>query len=437
MQSVMEARKGKWPGPAGEHLAGVPISGGFWRKLLAFSGPGYLVAVGYMDPGNWATDIAGGSRFGYALLSVVLLSSLMAMLLQALSVRLGIASGRDLAQLCRERYGPRTAVVLWLLCEIAIIACDVAEVIGSAIALKLLFGLPLMLGAIITAFDSLLILALQNRGVRRLEAFILGLIALIGLCFLAEVAMSRPGMGAVLAGFIPTSDLLTDPGKLYVAVGILGATVMPHNLYLHSAVVRTRAFVRDEVGQREAIRFATLDSTLALSIAFFINAGILILAAAAFHGQALVDDIEEAYRLLSPMLGAPLASLLFAIALLAAGQNSTVTATLAGQVVMEGFVALRLKPVWRRLVTRLLALVPTLLVLAIAGDSAATALLIFTQVVLSLQLPFAVIPLVRFCGDHRVMGRLVAPRWLLMPAWAVAGIIVALNGVLIAQTVAG
>ncbi|WP_044558873.1 divalent metal cation transporter, partial [Azospirillum sp. B4] len=274
-------------------------------------------------------------------------------------------------------------------------------------------------------------------GRRRLEAFILGLITLIGLCFLAEVALSRPGVIAVLSGFIPTGDLLTDPAKLYVAVGILGATVMPHNLYLHSAVVRTRAFIRDETGQREAIRYATLDSTVALFIAFFINAGILILAAAAFHGQALVEDIEEAYRLLSPMLGAPLASLLFAVALLAAGQNSTITATLAGQVVMEGFVALRLKPVWRRLVTRLLALVPTLLVLAFAGDSAATSLLIFTQVVLSLQLPFAVIPLVAFCGDRRVMGNLTAPRWLLAPAWAVAGIIVALNGVLIVQTVTG
>ncbi|EGY01330.1 Mn2+/Fe2+ transporter [Nitrospirillum viridazoti Y2] len=437
MQSAVDASKDKWPGPSAEPTAGVPVSGGFWRKLLAFSGPGYLVAVGYMDPGNWATDIAGGSRFGYTLLSVVLLSSLMAMLLQALSVRLGIASGRDLAQLCRERYGPRTAVLLWILCEIAIIACDVAEVIGSAIALKLLFGLPLIVGALITAFDSLLILALQNRGVRRLEAFILGLITLIGLCFLAEVALSRPGVGAVLAGFLPTADLLGDPAKLYVAVGILGATVMPHNLYLHSAVVRTRAFPRDEEGRREAIRFATLDSTVALFIAFFINAGILILAAAAFHGQALVEDIEEAYRLLAPMLGAPLASLLFAVALLAAGQNSTVTATLAGQVVMEGFVSLRLKPVWRRLITRLLALVPTLLVLAIAGDATATTLLIFTQVVLSLQLPFAVIPLIRFCGDRSVMGRLAAPRWLLAPAWAVAGVIVILNGVLIVQTVTG
>ncbi|MDZ5646138.1 Nramp family divalent metal transporter [Nitrospirillum sp. BR 11828] len=437
MQSAVDASKDKWPEPSTGSMASVPVAGGFWRKLLAFSGPGYLVAVGYMDPGNWATDIAGGSRFGYTLLSVILLSSLMAMLLQALSVRLGIASGRDLAQLCRERYGPRTAVVLWVLCEIAIVACDIAEVIGSAIALKLLFGLPLIVGAIITAFDSLLILALQNRGVRRLEAFILGLITLIGLCFLAEVALSRPALGAVLAGFVPTADLLSDPAKLYVAVGILGATVMPHNLYLHSAVVRTRAFIQDEAGRREAIRFATLDSTVALSIAFFINAGILILAAAAFHGQALVDDIEEAYRLLSPMLGAPLASLLFAVALLAAGQNSTVTATLAGQVVMEGFVALRLKPVWRRLVTRLLALVPTVLVLAVAGESAATALLIFTQVVLSLQLPFAVIPLVRFCGDRRIMGGLAASRATLAAAWAVAGIIVLLNGVLIVQTVTG
>ncbi|MDE1148360.1 MAG: Nramp family divalent metal transporter [Azospirillaceae bacterium] len=434
MQSAVEASKGRWRSPAVDHPPSVPVSGGFWRKLLAFSGPGYLVAVGYMDPGNWATDIAGGSRYGYALLSVVLLSSLMAMLLQALSVRLGIASGRDLAQLCRDRYGRRTALALWALCEVAIVACDIAEVIGSAIALKLLFHIPLIVGALITAFDSLLILALQNRGVRRLEAFILGLIILIGLCFLAEVAFSRPGVVAVLAGFIPTSDLLTDPGRLYVAVGILGATVMPHNLYLHSSVVRTRAFVRDEAGQREAIRFATVDSTVALFVAFFINAAILILAASAFHGQAVVEDIEEAYRLLAPILGAPLASILFAIALLAAGQNSTVTATLAGQVVMEGFLKWRLRPVWRRLITRLLALVPTLAVLAIAGEGAANSLLIFTQVVLSLQLPFAVVPLVAFCGDRRVMGPLAAPRWLLVPAWGVAGIILVLNGVLIAQS---
>lgn len=413
---------------------GIIARGGFWRRLLAFSGPGYLVAVGYMDPGNWATDIAGGSRFGYRLLSVVLLSSLLAMFLQALAARLGIATGRDLAQLCRERYGRRVSLGLWALCEVAIVACDVAEVIGTALALKLLFGLPLAWGAAVAAGDSLLILLVQRRGMRWLEAFILALIALIGACFLVQVAASRPQMGPLLAGLLPHPSILRDPAQLYVAVGIMGATIMPHNLYLHSALMRSRRFEPDIPGRRQAARFAVLDSSVALTIAFFINAGILVLAAAAFHGQAVVDDLEQAYRLLSPMLGVPAAGALFAVALLAAGQNATITATLAGQVVMEGFLHLRWKPVYRRLATRLLAVVPTVAVAAIAGDAAVTGLLIFTQVILSLQLPFAVVPLVRMSGDAALMGPLrtgPAARW---AAWAVAALIIALNIVLIGQS---
>lgn len=423
--------------PGGMVGRSVEVKGGFWRRLLAFSGPGYMVAVGYMDPGNWATDIAGGSRFGYQLLSVVLLSSLLAMFLQALSARLGIATGRDLAQLCRLRYGRRAALGLWALCELAIVACDVAEVIGSAIALKLLFGLPLAWGAALTAADSLLLLALQRRGVRWLEAFVMALIALIGACFLIQVVASKPHVGALLAGMVPSLATVRDPAQLYVAVGIMGATIMPHNLYLHSALMRSRRFDPDIPGRRQAVRLATIDSSIALTLAFFINAGILILAAAAFHGQAVVDDLEQAYRLLSPMMGGTVAGLLFAVALLASGQNATITATLAGQVVMEGFLHLRWSPVMRRMVTRLLAVVPTVLIAALAGDAAVTDLLILTQVVLSLQLPFAVIPLVGMVGSPGLMGPLRVGLATRIAAWGSAALIVALNAVLVAQTLMG
>lgn len=413
-----------------ESHASIPIPAtGFWRRLFAFVGPGYLVAVGYMDPGNWATDLAGGSAFGYMLLSVVLLSSLMAMLLQTLCARLGIAAGMDLAQACRQRYGRRTTIVLWLLCELAIIACDLAEVLGTAIALKLLFGLPLLWGVAVTAFDVMLLLALQRFGFRKLEALIAILLVSIGLCFAYELWLSSPDWGAVAHGFVPQARVVTDPVALYIAIGILGATVMPHNLYLHSAVVQTRAVGVGEADKRGAIRLATVDTIVALSFALAINAAILILAASVFHagGRPDVADIEEAYRLLAPMLGAGAASVVFALALLASGQNSTITGTLAGQIVMEGFLDIRL-PIWlRRLVTRALAIVPAAAVIAIAGDGASTALLIASQVVLSLQLPFAVIPLVAFTGDRAMMGPFASPVWLRILAWAVAALIVILN----------
>ena len=407
----------------------VPTTGGGWRRLSAFVGPGFLVAVGYMDPGNWATDIAGGSAFGYTLLSVILLSNLMAIVLQALSARLGIAAGLDLAQACREHYSRPAAIGLWLLAEIAIIACDLAEVLGTAIALKLLFGLPLTVGVCITALDVFLILALQRFGFRKLEAFIIALLVIIASCFAFELAIARPALGPILGGLVPTPEIVTDPARLYLAIGILGATVMPHNLYLHSSIVQTRAFVQDAAGKAEAIRFATIDSTVALGLAFFINASILILAAATFHvaGRTDVAEIDEAYRLLSPMLGVGAASMVFAIALLASGQNSTVTGTLAGQIVMEGFLRIRL-PTWaRRLVTRLLAIVPAVLVVGASGDAGATRLLVLSQVVLSLQLPFAVVPLVRFTGDSGLMGRFASPAWLRALAWTIAAVIIGLN----------
>ncbi len=402
---------------------------GFWRKLLSFVGPGYLVAVGYMDPGNWATDLAGGSGFGYTLLSVVLLSNLMAILLQSLTARLGLGAGLDLAQACRVRYGPRTNFLLWLICELAIIACDLAEVIGTAIALKLLFGIPLVLGAVLTALDVLIILALQSRGFRALEAFVIALIVVITLCFGFELMLARPEIAAVARGFLPSPEIVTNPAMLYIAIGIIGATVMPHNLYLHSAIVQTRRVGDTQAAKREAIRFATIDSTIALSLALFINAAILILAAAAFHtsGQTGVAQIEDAYRLLAPTLGVPLAGTVFALALLASGQNSTVTATLAGQVVMEGFLRLRLRPWLRRLVTRLIAVVPVVAVAWLYGESGTGELLILSQVVLSLQLPFAIVPLILFTGDRKRMGDLATPRWLHRLAWLVAAVIIALN----------
>lgn len=407
----------------------VPSSLGFWRKLLAFSGPGYLVAVGYMDPGNWATDLAGGSAFGYTLLSVILLSNMMAILLQALCARLGIVTGRDLAQSCRDNYPKPVALTLWVLCEIAICACDLAEVIGSAIALNLLFGLPLVWGVCLTALDVFVVLFLQNKGFRYLEALVISLILLIGGCFLLEIIFSRPEIGAVLGGFVPKMEVVTNPAMLFVAIGILGATVMPHNLYLHSSIVQTRKYEQTPAGKREAIKFATIDSTVALMFALFINAAILIVSAATFHtsGQTEVAEIQDAYKLLSPTLGVGMASAVFAIALLASGQNSTLTGTLAGQIVMEGFLNLRLRPWLRRLITRMIAIVPAVIVTVIYGESGTAKLLVISQVILSLQLSFAVIPLVWFTSNRRLMGDFVNPIWLKILAWLVTAVIVGLN----------
>lgn len=408
----------------------VPEGAGFWRRLFAFVGPGWLVAVGYMDPGNWATDIAGGSAFGYTLLSVILLSNLMAIVLQALSARLGIGAGLDLAQACRRQYSRPVSLVLWVLCEIAIIACDLAEVLGTAIALKLLFGLPLVAGVCVTAVDVFLILALQRYGFRRLEAFVAALLIVIAGCFAFELAWAGPDWAAAAAGLIPSTEIVSNPLMLYIAIGILGATVMPHNLYLHSAIVQTRAVGKGLAEKRDALKMATIDSTVSLGLAFFINAAILVLAAATFHvaGRTEVAEIEEAHQLLAPMLGVGAASAVFAIALLASGQNSTVTGTLAGQIVMEGFLELRL-PMWlRRMITRGLAIIPAVAGVLIAGDSGATQLLVLSQVVLSLQLPFAVLPLVAFTGSRRLMGSMAAPRWLIALAWGIAAVIVLLNG---------
>lgn len=416
----------------GEVYRSVPTHGiglPFWRRLGAFMGPGYLVAVGYMDPGNWATGIAGGSAFGYTLLSVVLLSNLMAMVLQALSAKLGIVGGMDLAQACRATYSRPVNLVLWALCELAIIACDLAEVIGTAIALQLLFGLPLVLGIVITAVDVLLILGLQRYGFRKLEAFVIALLIIIAGCFVVELAYAQPSIAAIANGLIPRAEIVTNPAMLYLAIGILGATVMPHNLYLHSSIVQTRAFELDTAGKREALKMATIDSSFALFLALFINASIVILAAAAFHtaGRTDVAEIGEAYQLLTPMLGAGLASTLFAVALLASGQNSTVTGTLAGQIVMEGFLNIRL-PMWlRRMVTRLLAIVPAAVVAAMYGESGTARLLVLSQVVLSLQLPFAMVPLVQFTTDRAKMGEHANRGWLKYAAWAICTVVIALN----------
>ena len=412
----------------------VPLGAGqFWKKLCAFAGPGYLVAVGYMDPGNWATATAGGSAYGYSLLSVVLFANILAMFLQALAAKLGIATGRDLAQACRDTYSPRVNIALWVLCEIAIIACDLAEVLGTAIALQLLFGLPLAVGVVLTGFDVLLILGLQNSGFRKLEAIIIALLVVIGGCFAFELTMSRPDMAAVAAGIVPSMKIVSDPAMLYLAIGILGATVMPHNLYLHSSIVQTRRFERTDDGKREAFKMAAIDSSVALTLALFVNAAILILAASTFHvaGRYDVADLGQAYHLLSPMLGAGMASVLFAVALLAAGQNSTVTGTLAGQIVAEGFGGLSIPPWARRSGTRLLAIVPAAIVIIMVGDSGATKLLIASQVLLSLQLPFAVVPLVRMTGDRKLMGALVNSRVTSALAWAIAAMLITLNGVLL------
>lgn len=410
--------------------ASVSVSSGTWlRRLMAFAGPGYMVSVGYMDPGNWATDLAGGSRFGYLLLSVVLLSNLMAILLQALAARLGIATGMDLAQVCRLRYSRPVNFMLWLLCEIAIIACDLAEVIGTAIALNLLFGLPLAIGAVITVLDVLLVLQLMRKGFRWLEAFVMALMLVIFVCFGIQILLVQPAVGEVLKGFLPDARVVTDPSALYLAIGILGATVMPHNLYLHSSIVQTRNYPRTESGRREGLRWALTDSTIALMLAMVINAAILITAAAVFHanGRTDVEEIQQAYHLLTPMLGGGLAALVFIIALLASGLTSTVTATLAGQIVMEGFLHLRL-PVWsRRLLTRGLAVIPVIIVAILYGDRGTAKLLVLSQVILSMQLPFALIPLVSFVSNRKLMGNLVAGRSLIVLAWLVASVIIGLN----------
>ena len=414
----------------------VPTTAGFWRKMIAFAGPGYLVAVGYMDPGNWATDLAGGSRYGYTLISVIMLSNLMAILLQALSARLGIVSGRDLAQACRDHFSPPVTFVLWLLCEVAIAACDLAEVIGSAIALNLLFGIPLFWGVCLTALDVLLVLYLQQYRFRYVEALVVLLILGIAGSFAIELALARPDFGGVLRSLVPDPEIARNPDMLFIAVGILGATVMPHNLYLHSSIVQTRKYRDDVASRREAVRFATIDSTVALMSALFLNGAILVMAAATFHGTGNqhVADISDAYLLLAPLLGTQLASTLFAVALLFSGQNATLTGTLAGQIVMEGFLNIRLRPWLRRLITRLIAIIPALFTVAFYGERGTGALLILSQVVLSLQLPFAVFPLVMFVGSRKKMGPLVAPRWMLTLAWPTAVVIAALNVWMLWQT---
>ena len=415
----------------------VPVSGlTWWRKILAFAGPGYLVAVGYMDPGNWATDLAGGSAFGYTLLTVILMSNLMAVLLQGLASKLGIVTGRDLAQACRDHYSPGVNFLLWFLCEIAIAACDLAEVIGSAIALNLLFGIPIAWGVGITALDVLLVLYLQNKGFRLLEALVVALVATVGACFLFEIIRAKPDFGGIALGFVPDPEILKNPAMLYVAIGILGATVMPHNLYLHSSIVQTRQYEETPAGRREAVRYAFVDSTIALSFALFINAAILIVAAASFHttGRTDVAEIQDAYKLLTPLLGAG-ASTVFAIALLASGQNSTLTGTLAGQIVMEGFLNIRLRPWLRRLITRGIAIVPAAVTAILYGEHGTAQLLIFSQVILSLQLSFAVFPLVMFTSDRRKMGEFANPLWLKMLAYLVAVIIASLNAWLLVQTI--
>jgi manganese transport protein len=403
----------------------------YWRRLVGFLGPGFLIAVGYMDPGNWATDIAGGSRYGYTLLSVIMASNLMAILLQSLSLKLGVATERDLAQLCRESTGRWGGFILWLMAEVAIAACDMAEVIGSAIALQLLFHIPLFYGVLITGLDVLLILLLQRWGFRYIEAVVIALIGTILGLFTIQMVLSKPDyMPALKNLFIPSTSIITDPGMLFIAIGMLGATVMPHNLYLHSSIVQSRRYKRTPEGKREAIRMANIDSALALTVALFVNASILIVAAAVFHrsGHFEVGAIEDAYKLLSPLVGAAGASTLFAVALLASGQNSSITGTLAGQVVMEGFIHLRVAPWLRRLITRSIAIVPTVVVVAFWGEGGTEKLLLLSQVILSLQLSFAVVPLVIFTGDRKRMGEFTNALWLKVLSWTTAALIAGLNG---------
>lgn len=414
----------------------VPANGSLWRKMLAFAGPGLMVSVGYMDPGNWATDIAGGAKFGYTLLAVIFIANIFAIVLQHLSLKLGIAAERDLAQACRDNYSKPVSVALWVLCEIAIAACDLAEVIGSAIALNLLFGIPLAVGVVITVLDVLVILFFQYKGFRYIESLVAGLITIIFACFAYEIIVSKPEIASILNGLLPSPQIVTNPAMLYIAIGILGATVMPHNLYLHSSIVQTRAYERTTEGKRSAIKFATLDSTAALLLAFFINAAILIVAAAAFYNTAYSDvaDITDAYKLLDPVLGVGAAGFLFAIALLASGQNSTITGTLSGQIVMEGFLNIRLKPWLRRLITRLIAVIPALIVTILYGEKGTTNLLILSQVILSVQLSFAVVPLVIFTSDKRKMGSFVNKPVLKYSAWVISAVIIVFNLFLLYQT---
>lgn len=414
----------------------VPINGSFKKRLFAFAGPGLMVAVGYMDPGNWATDLQGGAQFGYTLLSVILISNMFAILLQYLALKLGIVAERDLAQACHDHYSPKVNFVLWILCEVAIAACDLAEVLGAALALNLLFHIPLTWGVLITGFDVLLILLFQHKGFRLIEAIVASLIFIILACFGYEIVASHPDVFPMLKGLIPTQQIVRNPSMLYIAIGILGATVMPHNLYLHSSIVQTRNYDRNEAGKRMAIKFATIDSTVSLIFAFFINASILILAAATFHktGHNEVAQIADAYKLLDPLLGATLASTLFAVALLASGQNSTLTGTLAGQIVMEGFLHIKLKPWLRRLITRMIAIVPAFIVTFMYGEGGVDKLLVLSQVILSMQLSFAVIPLVLFTGNKAKMGVFVNRLPTKIIVWTVAGIILSLNLYLLLKT---
>lgn len=417
----------------------IPKDAGFFKKLFAFAGPGLIIAVGYMDPGNWATDIAGGAQFGYTLLSVILISNLFAMILQHLSLKLGIVAERDLAQSCRDHFGPKTNFILWILCEIAIAACDLAEVIGSAIALNLLFGIPLTWGVAITIVDVFIILFLQAKGFRVIESIVAGLTFVILGSFVYEILLSKPDIFPLLSGLVPQKEVITNPSMLYIAIGILGATVMPHNLYLHSSIVQTRNYERNHEGKKEAIKFATIDSSVSLFIAFFINATILIVAAATFHttGNHDIADIHDAHKMLAPILGTTFASVFFAVALLASGQNSTLTGTLAGQIVMEGFLNIRLKPWLRRLITRSIAVVPALIVTILYGEKGTTDLLVLSQVILSMQLSFAVIPLVMFTNSKLKMGEFVNKPWLKILVWIISGIILLLNLVLLYQTFVG
>ncbi|RRQ45791.1 Nramp family divalent metal transporter [Chryseobacterium sp. SC28] len=414
----------------------IPKDGNFNKKLLAYLGPGLLVAVGYMDPGNWATDIAGGAQFGYALLSVVLLSNIFAIILQHLSVKLGVVAERDLAQACKDHFHPVVNFILWIFCEIAIAACDLAEVIGSAIALNLLFGIPLSIGVVITIIDVFIILFLQSRGFRYIESIVGGLIFVIFMAFFYEILLSRPDIFPLLEGLIPHKEIITNPSMLYIAVGILGATVMPHNLYLHSSIVQTRNYPRTIEGKKEALKFASIDSSLSLMLAFLINASILIIAAATFHttGYKDVADINDAYKLLTPLLGTTLASIFFGIALLAAGQNSTLTGTLAGQIVMEGFLDIKLKPWIRRLITRTIAIIPALIISIMYGERGTADLLVFSQVILSMQLSFAVVPLVMFTNSKSKMGEFANKMWLKILAIFISIIIISLNLYLLKET---
>lgn len=417
----------------------VPKNANFWRKLIAFLGPGLMISVGYMDPGNWATDIAGGAQFGYTLLSVILISNLFAIVLQHLSLKLGIVAERDLAQACKDHFHPVVNFILWVFCEIAIAAMDLAEVLGTAIALNLLFGIPLTWGVAITIIDVFVILLLQAKGFRWLESVVGGLIFIILICFGYQIIISKPEIFPILSGLVPQKEIVSNPSMLYIAIGILGATVMPHNLYLHSSIVQTRNYERTDEGKKEAIKFATIDSTASLLLAFFINAAILIVAAATFHtsGNKDIADIYDAHRMLEPLLGTSFASIAFAVALLASGQNSTLTGTLAGQIVMEGFLNLKLKPWLRRLITRLIAVIPAFFVTLFYGEKGTSELLVLSQVILSMQLSFAVIPLVMFTNDKLKMGRFVNKKWFRILVWVISMIIVILNLYLLFETFSG